>query len=176
VRSPRERISQTLKWCLVPVGIVAFCAGVMMLISGFRQTRMTIFDHAEDYRHLEQVTELERFLDFFPQAGKRFYYWCRPFQADVCGTYEISERDFVEWAKSKGWSLQEARGMFDIIDIPQPDKSHVWVQLKDGLFYQERVPKKPEFLEPHNGMLESSLDVYFDRVERKTFFRSISGN
>jgi hypothetical protein len=176
VRSPRERISQTLRWCLVLVGIVGFCAGVVMLVSGFRQTRMIIFGHAEDYRQLEQVTEVERYLEFFPQTGRRFYYWCRPYQADVCGTYEISERDFVEWAKSKGWGLQEACGRFDSFDIPQPDKSHAWVELKDGLFHQERVPKKPEFLEPHNGILESALDVYFDRAEGRTYFRSIAGD
>ena len=169
----RPSVDQVVRWCLIAAGIVLFGLAMLVVVSGYRTSRMEVFGHADDYSCLDEVPALARYLGFFPRTGKHFYYWCRPYQGDVAGAYEISEQDFVNWAESKGWELREARGLFESFAVPRPDGNDTWVELKNGFFYQKQMPRESTFMERHNE-LGYQLDVYYDRAEGKVYFSSIT--
>jgi hypothetical protein len=161
-----------VNWGLILLGIAAIAFSTFCVCAGLGHRRMAVvYGRARDYGDLQEVRELAPYLEFFPPNGKRFYYWCYFLDGEVGGSCDISEQDFVAWAKTNGWALQDAHAASGIIWLLQADRAGEVIVPEDGLWYRKRVYEKPHYPE-YRQQLQYDLSVYFDRSESKMYFSS----
>lgn len=152
------------RWLFISLGIAIFFLVAIFFLC-VQEAGRVVCGNANNFQQLKKVKVLGQYLEFFPQSGKNFYYWCR--RGNVSGVYEITEPEFKKWAGRKNWKLQEASGISETLEIPPSGTHDTFVQLTDGLYYHKQTIKQ---LESHREQIGYDFRIYFDRSKQKAYF------
>jgi len=109
--------------------IIAFVIAVIIIIVGFISCRKAIkyLSTVETAENIKNTEMLPDWLYYLPASAKNISYWMLPC---FCTTYEyeVSEKDFLEWAKQNDIPLTEINGVSEIFryshhTTPYPDSN-----------------------------------------------------
>lgn len=72
---------------------------------------------------------------FIPPEARKITAWVQPYRMNVVAAFQLSEEDFVAWAKSQEWELEEVQEV-SVHNISRLGDANDKVDIKSGLLYR----------------------------------------
>lgn len=126
---------------------------------------------AADYNQLAATPVIGERLGYFPRAAKNIEYWCRPHWNGINGSFDIGEKDYLDWAHTMGWQSKELRPtqLEPCIQVMHADGSDEYLDFPEKCyFYKHQAFKKP-------GQLCQDFKIMYDRSKKRAYFADSDG-
>jgi hypothetical protein len=172
-----EQSMSPLRSCLITtVAISALAVFGIVVLAVARSRQMSLQNvevrgFAADYIQLAATPVIGERVVYFPRLARNIEYWCRPYARGINGSFDIEEKDFLDWANTFGWQLRKLRPteLEPTILLMHRNGSQEYLDRpEDCYFYQCQTFKKPF----HQSR---DFEIVYDKTKKRVYFDDTDG-